>query len=72
MEKYHKYSFVNPQIYNNLLEYCPLCGKGDIELKYIIKKYNPAFKIDICNDCGFIFMNPQFCNNIIKKFKVEK
>ena len=67
MEQNHPYNFEDPQIYNNLLEYCPICRKKDIKLKYIIRRYNPAFKIDICKDCGFIFMNPQFCDKIVKK-----
>jgi len=50
---------------------CPLCANGDISFKYHIDKYKIKFNTDICNNCGFIFMNPLPKNNVIEEFYSE-
>ena len=47
---------------------CPLCGSASIKAKYKIDKYDYKFDTDICNNCGFIFMNPQFDDETLKEF----
>lgn len=60
-------NFSDPDLYNKPLNECPLCYSGRLRLHYIIEKYRPGFKTDVCENCGFIFMNPGFNNKIIKK-----
>jgi len=52
-------------------QHCPLCGSIAINIKYHIEKYKLQFDVDICNDCGFIFMNPLFTDDVIEKFYSE-
>jgi 2-polyprenyl-3-methyl-5-hydroxy-6-metoxy-1,4-benzoquinol methylase len=59
------------KIYNKPLAECPLCKSRNINLHYIIKKYNPNFKVDKCADCGFIFMNPRFNERFMKDMYSE-
>ena len=47
---------------------CPLCNNANIDLLHTIIKYSDPFKIDKCNNCNFIFMNPSFCDSKIKSF----
>ncbi|MDY6935826.1 MAG: class I SAM-dependent methyltransferase [Spirochaetota bacterium] len=66
-----EYTFSDSSIYSQLKDHCPLCGGKEIELKYIIDKYNPFFRVDRCRLCGFIFMNPAFQESIIEDFYSE-
>ena len=50
---------------------CPLCGSSKITKKYHITQYQLKFDTDICENCGFIFMNPQFKDTVIKNFYSE-
>jgi SAM-dependent methyltransferase len=38
---------------------CPLCGSERIRHRYSIRRYDPVFRIDRCESCGFMFMNPR-------------
>ena len=51
--------------------HCPLCDSNKISPKYHISRYTLKFNTDICEDCGFIFMNPQFKDDVIKNFYSE-
>ena len=51
--------------------HCPLCGGSKISPKYHITGYKLKFNTDICAECGFIFMNPQFKDDVIKSFYSE-
>lgn len=53
-------TFFNPEIYSKPLNNCPLCDGKSIRPYYVIKRFNPLFNVDICEDCRFIFMNPRF------------
>ncbi len=61
----------DPKLFNKPLTGCPLCRSRNIRNHFIIEKYIPNFKIDICSDCGFIFMNPRFKDSIIKEMYDE-
>jgi len=61
-----KYDFNDSGIYADESFDCSLCGSNNISLLYIIGRFKYPFKIDRCNDCGFIFMNPEFNENIVK------
>ncbi|MCL1833981.1 MAG: class I SAM-dependent methyltransferase [Leptospirales bacterium] len=50
---------------------CPLCKSSKITHKYHIDRYELKFDAEICKDCGFIFMNPQFKDDVLKKFYSE-
>ena len=52
--------FDDPSVYDPALAECPLCRRCDIAPLYVIERYSRHFKLDRCNDCGFIFMNPRF------------
>ena len=58
-------------MFNKKINNCPLCGSIAIDHKYHIDRYKTAFDADICSDCGFIFMNPLFTDDTIKKFYSE-
>lgn len=45
-------------MFDTQLYACPLCGSGSIERRYRIDRYTPAFTIDRCLSCRFMFMNP--------------
>ncbi len=64
----NNHSFTDLSTYSEQLNNCPVCGTFNIQKKFIITKYKPHFKIDQCNECDFIFMNPQFNDEIINKF----
>ncbi len=51
---------------------CPLCGSNEIKEKYRIERYSVFFNTDICQSCGFIFMNPAFDDITIKNFYSEE
>ena len=55
----------NDTIYKPVLTKCPLCDYSQISDHYTIDKYKYRFKTSKCNSCGFIFMNPQFTEEII-------
>jgi 2-polyprenyl-3-methyl-5-hydroxy-6-metoxy-1,4-benzoquinol methylase len=50
---------------------CPLCSSSKIKHKYHIDRYRLKFDTDICVTCGFIFMNPQFKDDVIKNLYSE-
>lgn len=54
------------------IQHCPLCGSIAINSKYHIDRYKLKFHVDLCNDCGFIFMNPLFTDKVIKEFYSEE
>ena len=51
--------------------WCPLCESTKITHKYHIDRYELKFDTDICESCGFIFMNPEFKHSVIKNFYSE-
>ena len=59
-------------MFKERLSCCPLCKSRDISFKYEILSYSNKFTTDICNSCGFIFMNPQFDDETIKSFYSEQ
>lgn len=58
-------------MFRKVLKSCPLCGSNYISYKYSIDRFKLEFNIDICNSCGFMFMNPPFKDSVIKKFYSE-
>ncbi len=58
-------------MYKKVLKSCPLCRSNYISYKYSIDKYRLEFNVDVCNACGFMFMNPPFKDSVIKKFYSE-
>jgi len=48
------------------MQACPLCGSGTIERRYRIDRYNPAFTVDRCASCRFMFMNPPLDDESIR------
>ena len=44
---------------------CPLCTGESIRHRYEIRTYTPAFIIDRCISCGFMFMNPRLRDEAI-------
>jgi SAM-dependent methyltransferase len=53
------------EIFDNPITVCPLCGSDRIRQRHQIKKYKPAFNIDICDACGFMFMNPRLNDSAV-------
>lgn len=53
------------------IQHCPLCGSIAVHNKYHITRYKLEFGVDKCRDCGFIFMNPLFTDDVIEKFYSE-
>jgi len=53
-------------------QHCPLCGSIAVNNKYHIDRYRLKFHVDLCRDCGFIFMNPLFTDKVIKDFYSEE
>ena len=51
---------------------CPLCNFQDIEFLYKITSYDQHFNVDICQNCGFIFMNPQLNKNVLSNMYGKK
>ncbi len=47
-------------LFDSPLAACPLCGSGMIRRLHRIERFDPAFTVDRCSSCGFIFMNPRF------------
>ena len=58
-------NFDNSSIYSPAHRQCPLCSGSDIAPLDIIDRYDPPFSVSQCAQCGFIFMNPPFKNDII-------
>ncbi len=63
--------FHDPAIYEQPRSVCALCGSGRIARLYEIRRYTPAFRIDRCDACGFIFMNPRFTETVVRGFYGE-
>ena len=51
--------------------HCPLCASIAVNHKYHIDRYKLKFDVDRCSDCGFIFMNPLFTDDVIEEFYSE-
>lgn len=47
---------------------CPLCGSTGIRFHHHISHDSHPFDVDRCSDCGFIFMNPPFKDEVIEQF----
>lgn len=65
----HKFSDLS--IYVKPIGSCPLCHSRTIRSYLIIERYNPNFEVDRCKNCGFIFMNPRFNEQIINNLYKE-
>lgn len=63
--------FSDPAIYERPLRACPLCGSARIARLHGIQRYTPPFRVDRCDECGFIFMNPRFTKRVIRGFYGE-
>jgi 2-polyprenyl-3-methyl-5-hydroxy-6-metoxy-1,4-benzoquinol methylase len=63
--------FSDLKLFSKPLTECPLCKSSKLKLHYIIKKYNPQFKVNKCSGCGFIFMNPRFSDSILRDLYSE-
>jgi 2-polyprenyl-3-methyl-5-hydroxy-6-metoxy-1,4-benzoquinol methylase len=46
-------------VFDDPVASCPLCGSERIRHRHIIRRYDPVFRIDRCDSCGFMFMNPR-------------
>jgi 2-polyprenyl-3-methyl-5-hydroxy-6-metoxy-1,4-benzoquinol methylase len=55
----------NNSIYKPVKTKCPLCENSQISDHFTIERYKYQFKTSRCNSCKFIFMNPQFTEEII-------
>ncbi len=55
-------------VYQNRLNHCPLCLGSALSGLYRIDSYTPAFSVDLCGTCGFIFMNPPFRDEVLYGF----
>ncbi len=64
------YSNKNP--FDERLLSCPLCNHRGIRYLHTIRTYAPAFEVDTCTSCGFIFMNPRFRAETVSGFYSEK
>lgn len=53
-------------------ERCPLCGSAETGKKYQVDRYSLKFSTDQCSECGFIFMNPLFKDEVIRNFYTEE
>ncbi len=51
---------------------CPLCGSGRIGSRYLIDRYDPAFTVDRCASCRFMFMNPRLDGDAIRDLYREE
>lgn len=60
-------NIVDGSTHDPVLKVCPLCGAENICPLYHLKRYTPSFKVDRCNHCGFIFMNPRFRAAVISR-----
>lgn len=54
--------------FDNKLDNCILCGSNNI--KNHLVDFN-GIKIDICNDCGFQFMNPQYTDEYLNEYYAQ-
>ena len=59
------------KIFSERYTFCPLCGSAKITHRYHIDRYSLKFDIDICENCKFMFMNPEFKFSVIKNFYTE-
>ena len=50
---------------------CPLCGSAGLFPLYDITRYALHFKVERCDACGFIFMNPRFTAETLRSFYGE-
>lgn len=53
-------------IFDRAVTECPLCGSGTIERRFRIERYRPAFTVDRCESCGFMFMNPRLNDSALR------
>ncbi len=58
-------------MFNQRINNCPLCGSIAVNNMYHIDRYKLKFDVDTCGDCGFIFMNPLFTDDMIDQFYSE-
>lgn len=58
-------------VYEPRLPACPLCGSGGIARLYEITRYAPPFRVDRCESCGFMFMNPRFNERTVRSLYGE-
>jgi SAM-dependent methyltransferase len=59
------------EIFDNPITVCPLCGSDRIRPRHQIQKYKPTFNIDICDACGFMFMNPRLNDSAVNNLYDE-
>jgi 2-polyprenyl-3-methyl-5-hydroxy-6-metoxy-1,4-benzoquinol methylase len=50
---------------------CPLCGSAGLFPLHDITRYQLHFKVERCDACGFIFMNPRFTAETLRSFYGE-
>ncbi|MBN1496256.1 MAG: class I SAM-dependent methyltransferase [Spirochaetes bacterium] len=50
-------------LFEKPLEACPLCGSPKIRRLHRIERFEPAFTVDRCASCGFIFTNPRLTHD---------
>ncbi len=58
-------------LFTDPLDSCPLCSCTDFNPLYDIDSWDLKFHTDKCSNCGFIFTNPRFCEDIIDSFYSE-
>lgn len=71
----HTNEFTNhlpTSIFETRREDCPLCHSHNIHLYRTITRWSIPFTVDRCKECGFIFMNPRFCDDLIKSFYAKE
>lgn len=59
-------------MFRNRRDECPLCGSSRLEPACRIDKFELKFSTDKCPDCGFIFMNPAFTEEVLNSFYTEE
>ena len=63
--------FDDPAVYERPLSACPLCKSGDIARLHEIGRFSPPFRVDRCESCEFIFMNPRFTERTVRALYSE-
>ncbi len=58
-------------MFDRAVSECPLCGGGAIGRHFRIERYRPAFTVDRCGSCGFIFMNPRLNDGAVRSLYGE-
>jgi len=58
-------------LYAGPVEACPICGGRDIHPLHEITRFRHPFRVDRCETCRFIFMNPRFSDAVIEGFYSE-